>query len=82
MRVNTADPLVFEDTLTEAGEREAVTPVGRPETERLTLPEKPYDEPIEKVEVAVCPCPKVKYPNPEMVKLGVWTLRWNVLDWV
>jgi len=39
----------------EVGEKDAVTPLGRPEMERFTLPVKPYSGVTVTVEVAVAP---------------------------
>src|SRR4051812_11321682 len=61
------------------GEMEAVTPVGRPELERFTLPVNPYIAFTNTKDVCEVPWPISTNPGPESVKLGAWTPRLMVV---
>ena len=47
----------------EAGLNEAVTPLGSPETDIVTLPVKPYCEVTPTYVVVAVPCPRVTLPE-------------------
>ena len=77
-----ADP-VAENVKTEFpvagfGEKPAVTPLGRPDTDRLIAPRKPYDSDIEMGSLTVAPWPRVTLPRPEIVKLCALMDKGNV----
>lgn len=55
------------------GEKDAVTPLGSPVTERLTLPVNPYWGLTKTYEVVVVPCPILTLPPPESVNVGAYT---------
>lgn len=59
------------------GEKDAVTPLGKPETDRFTLPVKPYCGLTYTYVVVEWPCPMVAEPPPESVKVGALTLSDN-----
>ena len=66
VRVNVLVPVV------EVGENEALTPLGKPDRERLTLPVNPYCGETVMVEVAEAPWfTSTLVGEPERVKLGV-----------
>ena len=52
------------------GEMYAVTPFGKPETERLTNPLKPYSWVIEIGTLVAAPCPIATLPGLETTKVG------------
>ncbi len=52
------------------GEKLAVTPLGRPDTDRLIAPRKPYNSVIGIGLLTVVPWPRVTGPGLETVKLG------------
>ena len=54
------------------GVKLAVTPWGKPDTARFTLPLKPYAGTTERDAVPDFPWPRVKVPGPLSVKLGPW----------
>jgi hypothetical protein len=54
------------------GEKDAVMPGGRPDTERLTLLLNPYRGVTKKYDVCELPWPTSTVPGPESVKLGAW----------
>jgi hypothetical protein len=62
----------------------AVTPLGRPDAEKVTLPLKPFAGVIVIVLVPLVPCTRLKLPgDAEMVKLGAAvTVRLIVVVWV
>ena len=67
VRVNVELPLVD----TEAGLKEAVTPLGKPEAERETVPAKPLSAPMVIVLVPLAPCVTVTDVGfAEMLKSG------------
>jgi hypothetical protein len=66
---------------TVAGENVAVTPFGRPETLRLTVPEKPPNLLTEAATVLLFPLQTDVEPGAERVKLAV-TIRVTVADFV
>jgi hypothetical protein len=55
------------------GLQTAVTPDGRPESERVTLPENPYCPKIATYDWAVSPWPILTLPGLDSVKVGVNT---------
>jgi hypothetical protein len=61
------------------GEKLAVTPLGRPETDRLIAPRKPYDSDIGIGLLTVVPWPRVTLPGLEIVKLGALMDKGNVV---
>jgi hypothetical protein len=63
--------LEFAGLVVMVGLKEAVTPLGNPEAEKLTLPLKPLSEPTETVLVPLAPCMTVKVlGDAESMKLG------------
>jgi hypothetical protein len=54
------------------GEKLAVTPWGKPDTAKFTLPLNPYEGATEKGAVLDVPWPRFKKPGLESVKLGPW----------
>ena len=58
------------DVVVGLGLHDAVTPLGRPETERFTPPAKPYSELTLTYDVPELPWPIVILPGLERVKLG------------
>ena len=62
------------------GEKEAVTPVGNPETARLTVPLNPFSGLTLIVEVVEVPRPTVTFPQFERAKVGARTLSESVAD--
>jgi hypothetical protein len=54
------------------GVKLAVTPWGKPDTARFTLPLNPYAGITEREAVPDFPWPRVKVPGPLSVKLGPW----------
>ena len=52
------------------GANDAVTPLGKPETDRFTLPVKPYMGFTETYDVEEVPWPIVTPPGPYSVKVG------------
>jgi hypothetical protein len=52
------------------GEKLAVTPLGKPDTEKFTLPVNPYSGLTEMVAVLDVPWPRIRLPGPDSVKLG------------
>jgi hypothetical protein len=52
------------------GENEAVTPVGKPETERFTLLLNPYCGNTQTYDVVELPWPILTLPGPESVNVG------------
>lgn len=52
------------------GEKLAVTPLGKPDTDRLIAPRNPYDSDMGTGVLTVDPWPTVMLPGLEMVKLG------------
>ena len=67
------------------GLKDAVTPVGKPEAEKVTLPLKPFDGVIVTVLVPLVPCVIVTLPGAaERLKSGAaaeFTLRLTVVVW-
>jgi hypothetical protein len=61
------------------GEMLALTPLGRPETARLTTPTKPYPSDMGMVLLMVVPWPRVTAPGLETVKLGALMDKENVV---
>lgn len=64
--------------LLDVGENEPVTPLGRPETERFTLPPDPFCQSIHTELVPVVPGPIVTLESPS-VNVGVPTVNTNVV---
>jgi hypothetical protein len=80
---NGADP-VAESVKTEFpvagfGEKLAVTPLGRPDTDRLIAPRKPYNSDIGMLLLTVVPWPRVTLRGLETVKLGALMDKGNVV---
>jgi hypothetical protein len=61
------------------GEKLAVTPLGRPDADRLIAPRNPYNSDIGIGLLAVVPWPRATLPGPEIVKLGAAMDNGNVV---
>lgn len=61
------------------GENDAVTPLGSPDTERLTLPLNPKRSFTKTNVLPLLPRPMATEPPLERVKLGAWTARARVV---
>jgi hypothetical protein len=57
------------------GEKLAVTPFGRPDTEKLTLPLNPYSGSTSKATVPDVPWPRLRLPELCSTNVGAWIER-------
>ncbi len=62
------------------GEKDAVNPVGSPDTEKLALPVNPYSGLIEKNSLTEVPWPISTVPGPESVKAGDATVSVKLVE--
>jgi hypothetical protein len=67
------------DPVAGSGVSDAVTPLGRPETERFTEPENPYSGVMKTGTVVVVPFPMFTGPDANSVKAAARTLTFNVV---
>ncbi len=75
--VRVLDPVVL------AGLNDAVTPFGRPDTVKLTLPLKPFCGPTARVLTLLLPCTRLRLlGNAERLKFGVVITRLIVAVWL
>jgi len=79
INVNVAVCTVKFDVMeTEFGDTEALTPLGKPETEMLTLPLKPFWPEMLRFVVVELPCPRPTLCGPEIAIAGGDTVKENV----